>query len=150
MQRSHKLFTVSHLLLSHVDHNKRSCQVLWKERNHSVMYIFSPSQYIYCSLSEDMQQLCWRSLLTACSRYIQWYSSYFKFNQDWCLAPHRRGFYIVHSDAPQSVGLVWTSDQPVAETSTWQHTTLTTDRHPRPWWDSNPWSHQASGRRPTP
>ena len=28
-----------------------------------------------------------------------------------------------HSDILHSVGLVWTSDQPVAETSTWQHTT---------------------------
>ena len=37
----------------------------------------------------------------------------------WC-------FYITHDDAPQSVGLLWTSDQVVAETSTWQHTTLTT------------------------
>jgi len=27
-----------------------------------------------------------------------------------------------------SVGLLWTRDQFVAETSTWQHTTLTTDR----------------------
>jgi len=34
-----------------------------------------------------------------------------------------------HSDIPQSVGLLWTSDQPVSETSTWQHTTLTTDIH---------------------
>jgi len=34
------------------------------------------------------------------------------------------------SDTPQSVGLLWTSDQVVAETSTWQYTTLTTDRHP--------------------
>ena len=32
----------------------------------------------------------------------------------------------------QSVGLLWTSDQLVAETSTWQHTTLTTDKHPCP------------------
>ena len=48
---------------------------------------------------------------------------------DWCLAPHRWGFYITHSNAPQSVGLHWTSDQSVAETSTWQHTTLTTDIH---------------------
>ena len=29
-----------------------------------------------------------------------------------------------------SIELLWTSDQPVAETSTRQHTTLTTDRHP--------------------
>ena len=40
------------------------------------------------------------------------------------------------------------SDQLVAETSTWQHTTLTTDKHPCPRWDSNPRSQQASGRRP--
>ena len=34
-----------------------------------------------------------------------------------------------HTDTPQSVGLLWTCDQPDAETSTWQHTTLTTDIH---------------------
>jgi hypothetical protein len=31
-----------------------------------------------------------------------------------------------------SVGLLWTSDQPDAETSTWQRTTLTADRHRAP------------------
>ena len=36
--------------------------------------------------------------------------------------PHSWGFYMRHNDAPQSLGLLWTSDQPVAETSTWQHT----------------------------
>ena len=35
---------------------------------------------------------------------------------------------IVFYDAPQSVEPLWASDQPVAETSTWQHTTLTTDK----------------------
>ena len=29
---------------------------------------------------------------------------------------------ITHKNAPQSVGILWTSDQPVAETSSWQHT----------------------------
>jgi len=43
------------------------------------------------------------------------------------------------NDASQS-GLLWTSDQTVAETSAWQHTTLTTDRHPCRWWNSNPQS----------
>jgi len=33
-----------------------------------------------------------------------------------------------HSDTPHSVGLLWTSDQPDTETSTWQHTTITRDR----------------------
>ena len=64
--------------------------------------------------------------------------------------PRFWGFLITHNDAPQSVGLLWTSDQSVAETSTWKHKTLTTDKHPCPRWDSNPQSQQASGRRPTP
>jgi hypothetical protein len=32
--------------------------------------------------------------------------------------PSSRGFLITHNDAPQSVGLLWTSDQLVAETYT--------------------------------
>jgi hypothetical protein len=44
-----------------------------------------------------------------------------------------RGFLITLNDAPQSVGrALWTSDQLVAETSTLQHTTDTTDKHPLP------------------
>jgi len=31
---------------------------------------------------------------------------------------HSRGFYITHNDATQSVGLLWTSDQLFAATST--------------------------------
>ena len=53
-------------------------------------------------------------------------------------------------DTPHSVGRLWTSDRPVAETSAWQHTTLTRDRYPGPRRDSNPQSQEASGRRPTP
>jgi hypothetical protein len=55
-----------------------------------------------------------------------------------------------HSDTSHLVGLLWTSDRSVAETSTWQHTTLTRDRHPCPRRDSNPQSQQASGCRPIP
>jgi hypothetical protein len=45
-----------------------------------------------------------------------------------------------HSDTPQSVGLLWTRDQLVTETFTWQHTTPTRDRHPRHQRDSIPQS----------
>jgi hypothetical protein len=31
--------------------------------------------------------------------------------------PHSRGFLITHNDAPQSVGLLWASDQLAAQTS---------------------------------
>jgi len=34
-----------------------------------------------------------------------------------------------HSDTPHTVGLLWTSHQPVAETSTRQHTTFIRERH---------------------
>ena len=37
---------------------------------------------------------------------------------------------MTHNDASQSVVLLWTSDRPDAEIETWQHTTLTGDRHP--------------------
>jgi len=43
--------------------------------------------------------------------------------------PRIRGFLITHNDAPHSVGLLWTSDQSVAETSTLQ---LITDKYPWP------------------
>jgi hypothetical protein len=41
--------------------------------------------------------------------------------------PVGHGLFIVedslsHLDTPQSVGLLWTSDQPNAQTSTWQQT----------------------------
>ena len=55
-----------------------------------------------------------------------------------------------HSDTPQTVGLLWTSDQPDAETSTSQYTTFTTDIQPCPRRDSNQQSQQESGRKPTP
>jgi len=42
------------------------------------------------------------------------------------------------SHTPQTVGLLWTSDQTDAETSTWQYTTLTRDSHLCPQQDSNP------------
>jgi hypothetical protein len=47
-------------------------------------------------------------------------------------------------DTQHSVGILWTSDQPEAETSTWQHTTLIRDRLPCLRWDSNTQSQQAS------
>ena len=34
-----------------------------------------------------------------------------------------------HSDTPHSLGLLWTSDRPDAETSTWKHKTLTRERY---------------------
>jgi hypothetical protein len=63
--------------------------------------------------------------------------------------PQYHGFTITLRHTPQSVGVLWTSDQPGAETSSWQHTTLTKDRHECHRQDSNPQYQQASGRRPT-
>ena len=43
--------------------------------------------------------------------------------------PHSRGSETTYNNPPQSEGLLRTSDRLVAETSTWQHTTPTTDIH---------------------
>jgi hypothetical protein len=56
-----------------------------------------------------------------------------------------------HSNTSHSVGLLWTSDQPDAETSTWQHTTLTADIHAPPprhaIWTRNPSNRVAADPR---
>jgi hypothetical protein len=49
-----------------------------------------------------------------------------------------------------TVGLLWTRDRTVSETSAYQHTTLTRDRSPWNRTVSNPQSQQARGLRPTP
>ena len=55
-----------------------------------------------------------------------------------CWAPLIRLALWSHSlDIPHLAGLLWMSDQPNAESSTWQHTTLTRDKHPWPQRDSN-------------
>jgi len=48
------------------------------------------------------------------------------------MSPYCRGFEVSrsHSDTPYSAIFLWTSDRLFAETSTWQHTTLTRDRQP--------------------
>jgi hypothetical protein len=48
----------------------------------------------------------------------------------WDMAPSFMRFLYHTQWHTHSVGLLWTSDQPVTETSTWQHTTLTRDGHP--------------------
>ena len=55
----------------------------------------------------------------------------------------------LHTDTPNSERLLWTSNQPDAETSIWQHTTLTTDKFQFPRRDSNPQSQKraAADRR---
>jgi hypothetical protein len=48
------------------------------------------------------------------------------------------------SDTQHSVGLLWTRDWPLTETSTCQHTILTIDRHPCPRRYLNPQFQQVS------
>lgn len=55
-----------------------------------------------------------------------------------------------HSDTPRSVALHCANDRPDSKTSTWQNTTLATDRQPCSRRDLNPRSQQPSVRRPTP
>ena len=46
----------------------------------------------------------------------------------WVMASFMRFLDHTQRLTTYSVELLWTEDQPVTETSTWQHTTLTTDR----------------------
>ena len=53
-----------------------------------------------------------------------------------------------HSDAPQCVGLHWTSDCPSQRPL--PDNTQYPDRHPCPWWDWNLQPQEARSHRPTP
>ena len=59
---------------------RRMEDTIWTFR----LRFFSPSQYI-AICSRAFSNRVWRSLLMACSRYIQWYISYFKFNHNWLM-----------------------------------------------------------------
>jgi len=78
------------------------------------------------------------------------------FNQYSILFSHGRtaivGLFVVElsTSHTHTLGLLWTSDRPVAETSALQFTTITRGKHPCPRHDSNPHFQQGSGRRQTP
>ena len=69
-----------------------------------------------------------RKIITVCSEIHFFHGSTALVGWDIPIADISRS----NAEKPHSVGLLWTSDRPVTETSTWQHTTLTTDRHPCP------------------
>jgi len=70
-----------------------------------------------------------RKIITVCSEiHFFFHGSITLVSWDILIAEISRS----HSDTPHSVGPLWTSDRSVTETSTWQHTTLTTERHPCP------------------
>jgi hypothetical protein len=68
----------------------------------------------------------------------------------WARAPSLSWLHDYTQTHHTLVGLLSTSDQPDAKTPMWQHTTLTTDRHPCPGLDTNSQSQHANGGRPTP
>jgi len=55
-----------------------------------------------------------------------------------------------HSETPHSVELLWTSDWPIADTSTWKQTAFTTDRYPCPQQGLNLQPQHVSSCRPMP
>ena len=55
----------------------------------------------------------------------------------------------IYFPTPHSIGLPWMSDQPVEETSIWQHTIFISDRLSCFWWGSNPQSQQERELRST-
>jgi hypothetical protein len=78
-----------------------------------VFFTYSPS----CSVPRKLDLLSWK-WKHFCIMAHQWAKAY--------------SLSRIHDhtqDTPHLVGLLWKSDQPHTETSTWQHTALTTDIH---------------------
>jgi len=100
---------------------------------------YSTNSLFFLSLQQRLR------LLTASGCFYFWRDS-----PKWARASSFTRFLDHTQRRTTTVGLLWTSDQLVAETSTWRHSTLTTDNHACSRWDSNLQSEQASGRRLTP
>jgi hypothetical protein len=101
-------------------YERRSCIDLPKD---CVQYFVKDLQKLTCL----KKRMSWLSGIQNSNFFISGIYNPYEFEP-----PPSGGSEITHKDAPQSVGLLWTSNQPVVETSTWQHTTLTTDKHPCP------------------
>ena len=105
---------------------------------------------LYTSLNIDTKKNCKNPFIFSCfffplsSCFLSpWKSHYFPWRNS---PPVGQDLLIIEASRSHSVGLPWTSDQPDAETSTWQET----DIHFLPPVDSNAHSQPPSGHRPTP
>jgi hypothetical protein len=98
----------------------RSFLLSWLQSTNYIWSIWIAIKFVHYLLFNQVFFFYWR--------YIPLWVCILQPSSGLC-PPRVRGFLITHNDAPQSVGLLWTSDQSVAETSIWQHTTLTTDIH---------------------
>ena len=69
--------------------------------------------------AEEEYMFMWRhKTWFSCTTFFYYYYYYYTVASSGPGPPHSQGFWIWHNDSPQSVGLLWTSDQLVAETST--------------------------------
>jgi hypothetical protein len=113
----------------------------------------SGALHSWCNLTQNISNVIkyWRCHHESIFQYRRCFNAYFIIFSPYGSTasrgprPHFSRFRYHTLDTPHSVGLLWTSDQLVAKTSTWQHTKLARDRHPCLRWDSNPRSQQASG-----
>ena len=104
------------------------------------------------SFVADSKYVILLTCLVSCMSLVYW-SAFFIFL--WCCDQTPDiGFLLLEVSreyAPQLVRLLWTSDQFVAETSTWQHTLLTTNIHdPGGIQTHNRSRHAAADLRPRP
>jgi hypothetical protein len=146
-----------------------SCSVLQLQNTNCIFFILSNMKGRHFEITDDADKLFnlsqfnsshWGQYLIFTKLIVVWYLMVTSKNIT--ISPSRVGLQesyaglglpIVEASRSQtlhSAGLLWTSDRIVAETSTWQHTTLTRDKRQCPMRDSNPQSQQASSRGPTP
>jgi len=100
-----------------------------------------PRKYVNTSVtpvgtSVEFADTCWLQVKCYCWWQLNWPIFQLLFFLPWRQGLVGQGLLIMedswsNSDTPHSVGLLWTSDQPDTKTSTWKHTTVTTDIHAR-------------------
>jgi hypothetical protein len=140
--------------------SEHNCLLIFSECTHNVL-LLNTSISLYFTSGKHLDSLTNSFIITAYSMrlgqihitvtMVHYYTRFFHGST----ATVGLGVLIVgvsrlHSNSVHSVWLLWTGNRPFVQTSTWQHTTLTTDRYSCAWWNSILRSQQANGRILTP
>ena len=114
-----------------VSRNKSS-RCLLEKKNHILLYVHRRAVFQLIFAENTNFFLVWLLLLAYCM----------------CMGLLIRLSHSATHTHTLSVGLLWTRDRPVAETSTLQHAIIARDRHPCPRWDSSPQPNKRAASNP--
>ena len=137
---------------------RATCRLLLLQQDWRFNTSWHSIQFTVTSKVTDLQvcNFLW-SHVESCSP-VEWFFCSWRYNPLWaCILQPSSGAvassrtrFLDHTQRRTTVGRTPLDERSVCRRDPYLTTHNTHNKHPRPRWDSNPWSQQASGRRPTP